>query len=59
MSAFYVALLASLGISTWIFTKLQGRTGYGNSKSALTASGIAFILVFLIVFTVYRMVTSN
>ena len=48
MKAFLVALLFSLGAATWVYTKLQQRTGYGNSaaaiKGALTAGAIAFVI---------------
>lgn len=59
MSAFFVALLASLGLGTWIFTKLQGETGYGNNRSAFIATGVAFIIIFLVVFTIFQKISPH
>lgn len=48
MNPILVALLFALGAGTWVYTKLQQRTGYGNSKAALkgalVAGGIAFVI---------------
>lgn len=56
MSAFVVALLAAIGGGTWVFTKLQNKTGYGNSKSALQGAAIAGVGLFILVFTIGLMV---
>ncbi|MFZ1249747.1 MAG: hypothetical protein WAQ24_05515 [Candidatus Saccharimonadales bacterium] len=56
MNAFLVALLFSGGVATWVYTKLQQKTGYGNSKTALkgaaVAGGIAFAVLFTIALTI-------
>lgn len=52
MSAFFVALLCSVGAATWLYTKLQRRTGYGNSGSALKGAAIAGVIVFLVILTI-------
>ncbi len=51
MSAFFVALLFALGAGTWIYTKLQQKTGYGNSKGALKGAAVAAVIAFVVVFT--------
>jgi len=56
MSAFITALLLSLGAGTWIYTKLQNKTGYGNSKSAFMGALISGIVIFVVVLTVALMV---
>ena len=52
MNAFSVALLFSLGAGTWVYTKLQQKTGYGNSKGALkgaaTVAGISFVVFLML-----------
>lgn len=52
MSAFIIALLAAIGGGTWVFTRLQNKTGYGNSKTALKGAAIAGLGLFIVVFTI-------
>lgn len=52
MSAFITSLLLSLGAGTWIYTKLQNKTGYGNSKTALKGALISGVIIFFVVLTV-------
>ena len=52
MTAFVTALLIALGGGTWIYTKLQQRTGYGNSKTAYKGAAVAGAIIFIVVFTV-------
>ena len=59
MNATLVAFLFSAGASTWVFTKLQNKTGYGNNKSALQGAAIVFVIVFILVFTLGRMLLHN
>jgi hypothetical protein len=49
-SSAVVALIFSLGVSTWIFTKIQRQAGVGNAKSSLIMAGLCFGTLFLIVF---------
>lgn len=48
-TALLTALLFAAGAGTWIYTKLQQRTGYGNSRSALQGAAIAAGLIFVVV----------
>jgi hypothetical protein len=57
MSAFLLALLFSLGASTWVYTKLQNKTGYGNQKNALIGSGVCFVILFIVVFSLAKMLS--
>ncbi len=56
MNSFIVALLIAISFGTWVYTKLQQRTGYGNSKDAFKgaaiAGGIAFVVALTIGFTI-------
>lgn len=52
MKAFITALLLGLGGGTWIYTKLQQRTGYGNSKTAFKGAAIAGVIIFIVVLTI-------
>ena len=56
MSAALLALLIAGGSSVWIYTKLQNHTGYGNSKNAATGALVAFILGFIVVFSIAKMI---
>lgn len=55
MSAFLLAFLVALGGGTWVFTKLQSRTGYGNNKNAFTGAAVAALIMFIVVFTLAHM----
>jgi hypothetical protein len=59
MSAVLLSALLSMGASVWIFTKLQNQTGYGNSRNAFIGAGIAFVLLFVVVFSISKMVLHN
>lgn len=52
MSAFIIALLAAISGGTWVFTRLQNKTGYGNSKTAFKGAAIAGLGLFIVVFTI-------
>ncbi len=51
MSPFLISLLFSLGAGTWVYTKLQQKTGYGNSKAAFKGAAVAALIGFVIMFT--------
>jgi hypothetical protein len=59
VSAFFVALLASIGLSTWAYTKLQNKTGYGNGKNALSGTAVVFVISFVVIFTIMHMVMGH
>lgn len=46
MSNFTVALLVSLGASTWIYTKIMRRTG-DNVKNSLVVAGVSAAAIFI------------
>jgi len=52
MSAGVLAFIVALSTSVWVFTKLQNKTGYGNSQSAITGSAVVFVITFIVVFTI-------
>ncbi len=56
MSAAFLAFIIAGGSSVWIFTKLQNRTGYGNSKNAITGAAVVFVIGFIVVFTIGHMI---
>ena len=55
MSAWIVALLFSVGASTWIYTKLQKYTGAGNPKQTVFATIGAFIFIFFISYFIFNL----
>lgn len=54
MSNVVVALIAAIGASAWIYSKLYRSTG-NNNKSAITASVLAFVLIFLFLWLLMNM----
>lgn len=56
MNAFFIALLLSVGTGTWIYTKLQQRTGYGNGGSALKGAAVAGGIVFVVTLSIASLV---
>lgn len=52
MSAGLVAFLASLGVATWVYTKLRNRTGAGNNQSAYIGAAVVFVICFVVIFTI-------
>ena len=55
MSAALVALIVSLSASVWTFTRLQDRTGRGNNRNAVIGATAVFILGFIVIFTLVRL----
>ncbi len=43
----FIALMMSLGISTWVFNKVMKRTG-GNTQNSLIITVITAVFVFII-----------
>jgi uncharacterized membrane protein SpoIIM required for sporulation len=56
MNAALLALLIAAASSVWIYTKLQNHTGYGNSKAAFKGALTAFVLGFIVVFTIAKLI---
>lgn len=56
MNAALLALLIAMSSGVWIYTKLQQKTGYGNSSSAIKGAAIAGVIIFILVFTLGRMI---
>lgn len=55
MTAAFLALLIAGGAAVWIYTKLQNKTGYGNNTGAAKGAGVAFAIIFVVVFTIGNM----
>jgi hypothetical protein len=53
------ALIASFSGSVWIYTKLQNRTGYGNNQSAIIGAAVVFVLGFIVIFTLAKLLLPN
>ncbi|QQS20237.1 hypothetical protein IPL85_02190 [Candidatus Saccharibacteria bacterium] len=52
MNPVLIAFIFALGAGTWAYTKLQQRTGYGNSKTALKGAAVTGGIAFVVVLTV-------
>jgi hypothetical protein len=55
MDFLYAAFLA-IGITAFAYTKLQRRTGYGNTQSILPSLGAIFIISLFITFTIFKFI---
>lgn len=56
MSAFLISLLVAVGSATWLWTKVGRRTGGADPKSAAVTAAAAAIAVFVVVFTLLKIV---
>jgi hypothetical protein len=50
MSAFLISLFFTAGACTWLYTRLQKRSGNNTEQSAI-ATGVVAMVMFLIVYT--------
>jgi hypothetical protein len=50
MKAFIFALLFAVGSGTWVYTKLQQRTGYGNTAATLKGTAVVAAIAFAVFF---------
>ena len=55
MGPFLTSLLLSVGAATWVYTKLQQRTGYGNSRNAIIGATLVGLLLFSVVYLTLRL----
>ncbi|MFZ1323660.1 MAG: hypothetical protein WAQ57_00685 [Candidatus Saccharimonadales bacterium] len=55
MPNYVVALLVAVSASAWIYSKLMRNTG-GNTGSAVTASAISGVLIFVVVLILANLV---
>ena len=51
MSTALLALLVAGATGVWIYTKLNERTGYGNSSSAIRGAAVSALIIFIVVFS--------
>ncbi len=56
MKAALLALLVSVSVTTWSYTKLQNRTGYGNTGVTSKAAVMIFVVSFVVVFTIGQLI---
>lgn len=56
MSAGLIAFLFSLGAGTWVYVKMYSHTGRGNGRPALIGAGATFVLGFIVLYTMLRMI---
>jgi hypothetical protein len=52
MKAAIVALVVAISVSTWSYSKLQQRTGYGNGQAAFKGVILIFVMAFVVTFTI-------
>jgi hypothetical protein len=54
MSSVAIAFLFAIGVSGWAYSKMERRVGAVNMKSILTTVAAAFIITFVIIFTLLK-----
>lgn len=59
MSALLVAVMFTAGFGMWVYAKLQRNTGGGNNKNALIGAGVAGVIGFIVVFSLFRMILPS
>lgn len=59
MSAFLLAFLVAISGGTWVFAKLQNRTGYGNNQNAFIGAAVTGGILFIVVFTLAHMLLKS
>lgn len=57
MSGVAIALLASLGAGTWIYTKMMRSTG-GITQNALIVAGTSAFIIFLFLVITIKMIAD-
>ncbi len=55
MGPFFTALLLAAGGGTWVYSRLQQTTGYGNSRSAVIGAGVSAVGIFLVTYLTARL----
>lgn len=55
MSNFVISLLIAAGSGTWIYTKLQRKSG-NNTQQSLIASGISALILFIVLMVILNMI---
>lgn len=54
LGPFMFALLLAVGGGTWVYTRLQRSTGYGNSRNAVIGAAISAAAIFLVAYLTAR-----
>jgi hypothetical protein len=55
MSDFLISFLLTIGASTWVYTKLQNKSG-GNSKQSIIATGVVALAIFILSFSILGLI---
>jgi len=54
----WIAIFLAVGITTFAYTKLNRRAGYGNTKSIIPSLIAIFFIVLIVVYTLLRFVLN-
>jgi len=55
MGPFLTSLLIALGSATWIYSRLQQHTGYGNSRNAIVGAVLSALGIFMVLYLTARL----
>jgi biotin transporter BioY len=54
LSSGLVAFMFAIGVSGWVYSKMDRRLGGANLKSVMTVTVIAFLVAFVVFFTILK-----
>ncbi len=54
----WIALFLAVGTTTFVYTKLSRRAGYGNTQSIIPSLIAIFFIVLIVVYTLLRFVLN-
>jgi hypothetical protein len=56
MPSWIISLLFATGVATWIYTKLAKANGNASPQSNLVIAGVAGLVIFIVFFTLLKVV---
>ncbi|HSW37661.1 MAG TPA: hypothetical protein VLG37_04820 [Candidatus Saccharimonadales bacterium] len=56
MTPVMTSLFIAAGVAAWIYSKSGRRMGYGNTQNVWIITGAAFVIVFIVIWTILRWV---
>lgn len=55
MGPFLTSLFVAIGGGTWIYSRLQQHTGYGNSRNAILGAVLSALGIFTVLYLTARL----
>lgn len=55
MTPFLISAFIALGAGAWIYTKLQQKTGYGNTRLTWTGTTLFTVAIFAVIYVTLKL----